>query len=75
MHLMAEISNPYLIIRTILKLKEMKTSFLYFVNDIAFGIAFIFVRMILTPLVMFYMLEGDRIILATKFGIQFILYV
>ena len=72
---MAEISNPFLIIRTILKIRGMKDSKFYEVNDIIFATVFLFVRMLLTPLAMIYMYEGRNVLTAAKFGIQFVLYI
>ena len=69
LHLMAEVSNPFLILRTILKIKGMRNSTLYMLNDIAFAGIFILVRMILSPLCLVYLMEGDKILLASKFGL------
>jgi len=75
LHLMAEISNPFLIIRTMLKIKGMKDTKLYEINDIIFATVFLFVRMLLTPLAMIYMYEGRKVLTAAKFGIQFVLFI
>jgi hypothetical protein len=68
LHLMAEISNPFLILRTLLKIVGMKDSKLYEINDIIFATVFLFVRMLLTPLAMIYMYEGKNVLTAAKFG-------
>ncbi len=72
---MAEVSNPFIIIRTILKIRNMKDSTFYAVNDMMFASVFLFVRMWLTPLAMIYMFEGRNVLAAAKFGIQFVLYI
>ena len=72
---MAEISNPFLVIRTIFKIKGIRDTTLYQINEVVFAAVFIPVRMFLTPLVLIYMLEGDKVIYATKFGITFVLFI
>lgn len=74
-HFMAEMSNPTLILRTLLKLKGLKNTTVYMVNDIIFAVSFILLRMFLTPPLLIYLLEGDKVIYAVKFGVTFVLYV
>lgn len=75
LHLIAESSNPFLIIRTLLKLKGQKDSQLYKWNEIAFAVIFVICRLFLTPLALIYIYEADRVIYGTKFGVAFVLYV
>ena len=75
LHLTAEISNPFLILRTLLKIGGMKDSKLYEINDLIFATVFLFARMLLTPLVMIYMYEGRNVLTAAKFGTQFVLFI
>ena len=75
LHLIAEISNPFLILRTLLKIVGMKDSKLYEINDIIFATVFLFVRMLLTPLAMIYMYEGKNVLTAAKIGTQFVLFI
>lgn len=72
---MAEISNPFLIFRTVLKIVGMRESTIYAVNDIVFATVFILVRMFMTPLVLVYMYEGTKVLFAAKIGISFVLYI
>jgi hypothetical protein len=72
---MAEVSNPFLIIRTIMKIRGNKDSKFYAVNDLIFANVFLFVRMLLTPIAMIYMYEGRNVLTAAKFGIQFVLFI
>ena len=72
---MAEISNPFLIFRTVLKITGMKDTTIYAVNDIIFASVFLFVRMLLTPLALVYMYEGSKVLFAAKIGISFVLYI
>lgn len=75
LHLMAETSNPFIIIRTMLKIRGQKDTKLYRINEIIFAVVFLFVRMLLTPLVLIYLFEADHVIYGSKFGIAFVLYV
>lgn len=75
LHLMAEVSNPFLIFRTVLKIMGMKDTSVYAVNDIIFASVFLLVRMLLTPLALVYMYEGSKVLFAAKIGISFVLYI
>lgn len=75
MHLMAESSNPFIIIRTMLKILDQKDSKFYRINELIFAGVFILVRMFITPLAMIYIYEGDRVIYGSKFGIAFVFFV
>lgn len=72
---MAEVSNPFLIFRTVLKIIGKKDSKIYEVNDIIFATVFLFARMILTPMVLIYMYEGLNVLFAAKIGISIVLYI
>ena len=73
--LLAEVSNPFLIYRTIMKIKNLKDNRFYFVNDIMFALVFIFARVILTPLFVVYMYEAENVLYSIKLGIAVILFV
>jgi hypothetical protein len=75
LHLLAEVSNPSLILRTILKLLNKKDTSLYKINEVIFASIFLLARVLLTPLFMIYMFEGENILYSIKFGVSFILYV
>ena len=75
LHFVAEISNPFLILRTVLKICGMKDTSLYAINDIVFATVFLFARMLVTPLLLIYMLEGNNILVADKVGTSLILYI
>ena len=72
---MAEVSNPFLIVRTILKIKGARNGTLYKINEFLFAIIFIPVRMVITPLALIYVYEADQVIYGTKFGVAFVLFV
>jgi uncharacterized membrane protein len=63
---MAELSNPFLIIRTALKIRKEKNSTFYAVNDIIFAVVFLIVRVILTPIMMISFYEAENCIYSTK---------
>ena len=75
LQLLAEVSNPFLILRTVLKLLKKKDTKLYRVNDVIFAAVFLFARVMLTPLFVIYMFEGDQVLYSIKLGVSFILYV
>jgi hypothetical protein len=74
-HLLAELSNPFLVVRTLLKIKNMKGSTLYLINDVTFAIVFISIRLIISPFLLLYLLEGDNVSYALKMGLMIVLYV
>ena len=73
--MLAEVSNPFLIFRTILKILGKKDSTIYKVNDYVFAIIFLVARVFLTPFFLIYMFEGHNVIYSIKLGVSFILYV
>ncbi|CDW77088.1 transmembrane protein [Stylonychia lemnae] len=75
LHLITEISNPFLIIRTVLKICGMKETMIYAVNDMIFATIFLFFRMIVTPCALIYMFEGHNILAADKVGTAAILFI
>jgi hypothetical protein len=72
---LAEVSNPFLICRTILKIKGLKDSKMYFINDVIFASIFILARVILTPFFTLYMYEAEHVLYTIKLGISLILFV
>ena len=72
---MAELSNPFLILRTALKITGRKASKIYTINEIVFAVTFIFIRMFCTPVVAIMLFEGDRVLAEAKIGICLILYI
>lgn len=73
--LLAEVSNPFLIFRTLLKILGKKDTKFYRVNDIVFAVVFITARVLVTPLLMVYIYEGENILYSVKLGISLVLYV
>jgi len=73
--LLAEVSNPFLIFRTILKLLKKQDTTLYSVNNTIFAAVFLIARVALTPLFLIYMFEGHNVLYSIKLGVSFILYV
>ena len=72
---MAESSNPFLIMRSILKIAGKRNTQTYKINELVFIAIYLPVRMVLTPLALIYMYEGDQVIYGTKFGVTFVLYI
>ena len=72
---MAELSNPFLICRTVLRILGKKETTLYKVNEILFAAVFIIMRVIFTPMFLIYMFEGHNVLYSIKLGVSFILYV
>ena len=72
---MAEASNPFLIIRTVLKIRKMKNSTFYFINDVTFAVIFIIVRAFATPIVMIMFYEAENCIYSTKLCIGVVFFV
>ena len=75
LHLLAEVSNPSLILRTMLRISGQRNSKLYKINEVVFAVIFILARFFLTPLFAIYMFEAENVLYSVKFGVIFILYV
>lgn len=75
LHLMAELSNPFLLLRTGLKIIGKKHTKLYEINEIVFASVFLILRVILTPLVLIPLYEGDNILAVDKLGTSIIFYI
>lgn len=75
LHWMAESSNPFLIMRSILRIAGYKGTQIYKINELVFAAIYLPVRMLLTPLALIYMYEADQVIYGTKFGVTFVLYI
>jgi TLC domain len=72
---LAEVSNPFMIMRMILKILKKKDTVFYKVNEFIFAGIFLIARVLLTPFFMIYMFEGENILYSIKLGVSFILYV
>lgn len=72
---MAEVSNPFIIIRTMLKIAGKKETKLYAVNELVFATIFLTARVGLTPLAGLWLLEGDNCIMTDKLGTLIVLYI
>ena len=72
---MAELSNPFLILRTALKISGRRDTKIYNINEIVFAVVFIFIRMFCTPVVAIMLYEGDRVLAEAKIGTCLILYI
>lgn len=72
---MAESSNPFLIMRSVLKIAGKKDTEIFKMNEKIFAGIYLTVRMFLTPLALIYMYEADQVIYGTKFGVTFVLYI
>ncbi|TNV78207.1 hypothetical protein FGO68_gene11598 [Halteria grandinella] len=75
LHFIAEVSNPFLIMRTVFKIRNIKGSTFEAINKYTFAVIFIIARALVTPLAMIYIYEADKVIYGTKFGVAFVLFV
>jgi len=75
LHWLAEVSNPFLIIRTICKLSNNTKNRWYPINDILFAVVFLIVRVVLAPFTLVYLFEGDNILFTSKVGYVFIILI
>ena len=73
--LLAEVSNPFLIMRNCLKLLKKTDTTLYKVNEVIFASVFLFARVLLTPFFVVYMFEGHNVLYSIKLGASIVLYV
>ena len=73
--LVGEMSNPYLTIWTILKLKGLKHSTVYVVNDIVFAIFWLVAWSIIGPLLYINVLPVENMPMLTKMGLAATLYI
>jgi hypothetical protein len=69
-HLIAESSNPFIIIRTLLKLSGDTSSKLYSFNEYLFATVFIVARMIITPILLIVMYEAPHVIYTSKLSVS-----
>ena len=74
-HFFAEISNPFLAFRTILKIRGLKKTTLYLVNDVIFAVLFLTARLIITPVLVVSYMEASNVYYCTKFGLSFALFI
>ena len=75
MHLVAEMSNPFLIIRTILKIMNKKDSIIYVASEVLFAGVFILMRLIVTPWLLIALYEAENVVYSTKLSISLIQFV
>ena len=75
LQLLAEVSNPFLIMRTCLKILKKTETTLYKVNDVIFASVYLFARVLLTPFFVVYMFEAHNVLYSIKLGASFVLYV
>jgi hypothetical protein len=75
MHWLAEVSNPSLILRTIWKLTNKTNTWYYHLNDRIFAGIFIVVRMLLAPVTLLWVFEGDNVLFTCKVGYVFIILI
>ena len=73
--LVGEMSNPYLTVRTMLKLTNKKHTVLYIVNDIIFAITWILARSVIGPILLIYCLPVEVMPFFTKLGLIFTLFI
>ena len=74
-HWLAELSNPFLIIRTMMRINGTKGSTLYKYNEICFAVVFLIIRNFVTPVWMIAVYEADNCIYTTKLCVSAVLYI
>jgi hypothetical protein len=77
MHLVAELSNPFVIIRSVLKIRKMSEAYpnFYSINENIFGASFVFLRLFVTPVLVVLWYEAENCIYSTKILISFTLFI
>lgn len=75
MHLVAELSNPFIIVRTVYKIMNKKDTMIYYVSEVMFALVFIVMRLFVTPLMLIAVYEADMCVYSTKLCISFILFI
>ena len=74
MHWVAELSNPFIIIRTVLKIKGQRGA-LKDINEVLFAGTFITMRLFITPVLMIALYESDHCVYTTKLCISTVLFI
>lgn len=72
MHWVAELSNPFIILRTMLKITNKKDTVLYAISETGFAVVFILMRLIVTPWLLVAIYEADNVIYSTKILISLV---
>jgi len=72
---LAEVTNPFLILRTVWKITGNTNTWYYNLNDKIFAASFILVRMVLSQFGLIYIFEGDNVLFVSKIGFLFIIYI
>eukprot|EP00347_Sterkiella_histriomuscorum_P002553 403367705 len=75
LHLLAEVSNPFLQIRTALRICGKTETWYYKLNEKLFAGVFIIARLILSPIIMIYIYEGNNVLFITKFGMCLVVFI
>ena len=73
MHLVAELSNPFITLRTMLKIANKKGAF-YELMEYAFAISFLLMRMFATPVMLIWIYEAENVLYSTKCCISLVLF-
>ncbi|CDW79429.1 UNKNOWN [Stylonychia lemnae] len=74
-HLLAEVSNPFLQIRTALRIVKKSDTWYYKLNDKIFAVVFILARLIVSPILLFYTFEGDNTTTFLKLGFASVTFI
>ena len=74
MHLVAEMSNPFLIIRTLYKIKKIRTGWFYDLNERLFAGTFLLMRLVVTPYLLVLVYESENCVYAGKLCISLVQY-
>jgi hypothetical protein len=72
-HFLAEISNPSLVLRTIYKIFGIREGWIFHFNEYFFALSFLSIRLIATPIWMYFIYESYNLIYLHKICISLIM--
>jgi hypothetical protein len=75
MLIVAEISNPFLITRTMLKIVKKDSGLIFDIAEYGFAVSFLFCRSILTHWLVYRIYEGDNVIVTSKVCVSFVNFI
>jgi len=73
--MIAEISNPFIVMRTMLKITGRKNTKAYEIFQLLFAGTFLPLRMIVTPIWMIFVYEAENCIIVTKLCVSLVYFI
>lgn len=74
-HLLAEISNPSLVLRTIFKIFGIRSGMIYHLNEYFFAISFVTLRLFATPVWMYFLYEAHNAVYIHKICTSLVMFI